>query len=184
MSSGAKVLAVMGSPRKGGNTDALIDAVLEGAAAAGAATEKVILSDLRIGPCRGCNACAEKGRCVQEDDMHALAAKMKEASVWIFGTPVYWWGPTAWFKAFMDRWYGVIRSVPFKGKKVVLAIPLGDSDEATAEHTRGMLETALRYTGAEIVATVLAPGVGDRGDVARKPGLLDKARETGRLAVS
>jgi multimeric flavodoxin WrbA len=99
-----QVLGIVGSPRKGGNTETLIDAVLSGAQEAGAWTEKVLLRDLEIGPCRACDACQRTGMCVQEDDMPALLEKMKHSSVWVLGTPVYWWGPTAQFKAFLDRW--------------------------------------------------------------------------------
>ena len=59
--------------------------------------------------------------------MAALLEKMKHSPIWVFGTPVYWWGPTAQFKAFLDRWYGSDRKAVFPGKRVILTIPFEDT---------------------------------------------------------
>ena len=69
-----RVLGIVGSPRRGGNTEIMVNEVLAGAQAAGALTEKVILSELDITPCRACNGCRKTGACVQRDDMPALLA--------------------------------------------------------------------------------------------------------------
>jgi multimeric flavodoxin WrbA len=178
-----RVLGIVGSPRRGGNTEILVDEVLAGAAEAGAQIEKVMLSKLDIGPCRACNACAKTGKCVQEDDMRALLEQMAQSDVWVFGTPVYYWGPTAQFKAFVDRWYGAGKIVAFEGKRVILTIPLGSSDTYDARHTVGMLEDALAWQKSERFATVLAPGVFERGTVRNHPEVLIAARRAGRGAV-
>ena len=79
----AKLLAFVGSPRKGGNTDVLVDEALDAFREAGGATEKVFLSSLNINPCQGCFACMpEDGLdsvCVTRDDMTELYRKMFEA---------------------------------------------------------------------------------------------------------
>ena len=77
-----------------------------------------------IGPCRACDAYRRTGKCVQEDDMPARLAKMKHSPVWVPGMPVYWWEPTAQFKAFLDRWYGSDRKTIFPGKCSILDRPL------------------------------------------------------------
>jgi multimeric flavodoxin WrbA len=178
------VLGVVGSPRRQGNTELLVDEVLQGAAEAGAEVEKVLLTKLKITPCTACGACQETGECTFHDDMAALLDKMRQARVWVLGTPVYWWGPSAQFKTFLDRWYSKIflpadREV-FIGKRVILAIPLGDADAGVARHTVGMLTDALTYSRAELFATVVAPGVNDRGDVRKHPDVLAAARQAGR----
>ena len=146
-----RVLGIIGSPRRGGNTETLVDEVLRGAdaARAGALTEKVILNELDIAPCRACNGCQETGACVQKDDMQILLDKMRHSQVWVLGTPIYWWGPTAQFKAFIDRWYGVRRET-FRERRVVLAIPLGGGS-SYARHTVGMLTDIVSYLGMELV---------------------------------
>ncbi|MBN1979682.1 MAG: flavodoxin family protein [Anaerolineae bacterium] len=182
-----RVLGIVGSPRRGGNTETMVDEVLAGAAEAGAPTEKVILSKLDVGPCRACDACRKTGKCVQQDGLPALLEQMDQSQVWVLGTPVYYWGPTAQFKAFVDRWYSTEhqvtpKSVEFEGKRVILAIPLGGADH-DARHTVGMIEDALAYKGVELFATVVASGVERKGAVRERPNVLAAARQAGRDAV-
>jgi multimeric flavodoxin WrbA len=119
--------------------------------------------------------------------MPALFDKMKRSQVWVLGTPVYWWGPSAQFKLFLDRWYAKIflaedRAI-FQGRRIILVIPMGDGDPATARHTVGMLTDGLTYAEADLVATILAPGVSDPGEVARHASVMAAARQAGRQAV-
>jgi multimeric flavodoxin WrbA len=179
-----RVLGIVGSPRRGGNTEILVDEVLRGAEEAGAQVEKVILSKLDIRPCRGCNACKKAGKCTQQDDMHALLEQMKRSQVWVLGTPIYWWGPTAQIKAFLDRWYGVQHRTMFEGRRTILTIPLEDTYEGTARHTVGMFKDALNYLKMEHLATVVATGVLDRGAVREHPEVLAKAYQAGREAIA
>ena len=71
-----KVLGLSCSPRRGGNTDLMLDSALEGAAGEGAYTEKVVVPDMDIHPCRACNACFKDGRCVQKDEMQELYPRL------------------------------------------------------------------------------------------------------------
>ena len=177
-----KILGVVGSPRLGGNTEVLVDEVLAGAKEAGAIVEKVILNKLNITPCQACNSCRKTGLCMHKDDMSALLDKMVESEAWVLGTPIYWWGPTAQFKAFLDRWYHP-KHREFKGKRVVIVIPFGGGHEKYARHTVGMLEDALDYLSINVVNTLLAPGFGRRGMVQNNQDLLIKARNAGKDAL-
>jgi multimeric flavodoxin WrbA len=178
------VLGIVGSARRGGNTEILVDEALRGAEEAGALTEKVILSKLDIGPCRGCDGCQKTGQCVQKDDMPALLEKMQRSQVWVLGTPVYWWGPTAQFKAFLDRWYGARQVVTFKGRRIILTIPLEDTDPGSPRHIVGMFQDILDYLDMELFATVLAPGVFARGAVREHLDILALAHRAGREAIA
>ena len=183
-----RVLAVVGSPRIGGNTDVLVDEVLKGAKEKGAVTDKVYLSRVTIGPCHACDACADTGICIQRDDMDDLLERMGQSDVWVLGTPVYWWGATAQFKLFLDRWYapwhGTESKSIFVNRKVVLIVPMGDSNAATADPTLGMFKRALSYLDVDLAATVVAPGVHALGDALARPDLLEKARATGRAIMN
>jgi multimeric flavodoxin WrbA len=183
------VIGFVGSPRKGGNTDVLVDEILAGAKEAGATVEKVMLDDLTIRPCKACYACRTNGECIQEDDMRDLYGKMQTGDVWVIGTPVYWWGPSAQLKAFVDRWFAKAgnkedQRKTFAKKRVVLAIPMGDTDPATGRHVVGMFEDALGYVGAELIDSILAPGAYKVGDITTNTEVLKKARRTGRAAVT
>jgi len=177
-----RVLGIVGSPRISGNTEILVDAALRGAEEAGALVEKVLLSRLDIGPCLACNACRDGDECVQQDDMAELLEKMRHSQVWVLGTPVYYYGPTAQFKAFLDRWYIGLPDT-FKGRRAILTIPFEDSSIETARYTVGILTDSLAWKKAELFATVLAPGIAEQGDVHKHPKIVDAAYRAGRRAV-
>lgn len=98
-----KVLAVTGSPRKGGNTETLVAAILRGVTSAGGEVESIRLVDYTIGPCIGCGGCTKTGRCVINDDMQALYGKIDGAQAIIIASPVYFYALSAQTKIFVDR---------------------------------------------------------------------------------
>jgi multimeric flavodoxin WrbA len=183
-----RVLGIVGSPRRRGNTDTIVDHILKGAGEAGARVEKVALRDLSIAPCEACYSCETTGRCMHKDDMESLFEKMDACGVWVLGTPVYWWGPTAQMKAFVDRWFAKSASRDdrdiLSGRRVVLALPLGDTDPKTARHVVGMFKDALEYVKSDLFECVLATGAYDVGDVEKQGDVLEKARRAGGRAVS
>ncbi|MFX1351977.1 MAG: flavodoxin family protein [Promethearchaeota archaeon] len=176
------ILGIVGSPRRGGNTEILVDEILAGAAETGALTNKTILNELEISPCQACNICHETGRCVQQDDMMTLLENMQQSQVWVLGTPIYWWGPSAQLKMFIDRWYGIKRDT-FNGRLVILTIPMGGGHPRYARHTVGILTDILDYLGMELIETVLAPGAHSLGAVRRHTDIMSKARQSGRKAI-
>jgi multimeric flavodoxin WrbA len=179
ISSGGKhILGIVGSPRRGANTETLVDTVLAGAAECGAATTKVILHELSIAPCRACNNCQKNGNCIQEDDMSPLLELMEKSEIWVLGTPIYWWGPSAQFKAFIDRWYGVDQRT-FQGKQIILTIPMGGRNDYFARHTIGMFRDICNYLGMTCVETIIAPGMNGNNSVRESTPVLESARAAG-----
>ena len=172
------VLGIVGSPRRNGNTEILVDEVLSGAAEAGAQIGKVILDELDIAPCKACNACRDGGHCIHDDDMSALLEMMENSQVWVLGTPIYWWGPTAQMKTFIDRWYGA-RHSKFQDRQIILVIPLGGSNEKLAQHTIDMFRNIIDYLGMKHAATIVAPSVNQRGVIRDKKHILKTARLAG-----
>lgn len=98
-----RVLAISTSPRKGGNTDLMCDAALEGAAGAGATVEKVRFVEMDIHPCRACNACFKTGRCVQKDDMQLLYPKLLSYESVVLAAPIFSMNLAAQAKILIDR---------------------------------------------------------------------------------
>jgi len=181
-----KILGVVGSPRKNGNTDILVSRILDGARDAGAAVKKVFLGDLSIRECDGCHACWKTERCAKDDDMQALYAKIIGSDLIIFGTPVYWYGPTALMTGFIDRF--VYFNCPatrakIRGKGAFLAIPFEEDDPATAAPLESVFRKSLAYLEMVLLGTILAPGVGGKGDILKKPDLLEEAYRLGRSLV-
>lgn len=97
------VLGISGSPHRYGNTETLLDSFLEGAQAAGASVEKVVLKDLDYSPCRGCNACHKTGDCIVHDDAIILYEKILNADSIAVASPIYSMGITAELKGLIDR---------------------------------------------------------------------------------
>ena len=93
----------MGSPRRQGNTEILLDEALAGAKEAGAEVEKVVVSQLKISPCREIYACLKDGNCAIKDDMQWLYEKLLEADHIIFASPIFFYSVPSQAKAIVDR---------------------------------------------------------------------------------
>jgi len=98
-----KVLGVYGSPRKGGNTDLLLDRILEGAQAAGAEVESIYARKLKISGCIECGSCDDTGECAVHDDMDTVYPLLQEADVIFLASPNFFYNVTAQVKLLIDR---------------------------------------------------------------------------------
>lgn len=103
-----QILIVKGSPRKSGNTSAMVDAFAKGAIENGNTVIEVILKDETIGDCLGCGACQGNGGiCVQKDSMTKIYDEMKKADVIVLASPVYFYTWTSLMKRMIDRTFAV-----------------------------------------------------------------------------
>lgn len=176
---GMKVLGLVGSPRKGGNTDLLVSAVLEGAEKKKYVTEKVYLYPLDIAPCVDCRACKKgKLQCILKDGMKDLYTKLEEADAIVFGTPLYWYGPSGKMKLMIDRLRPYIESKKLKGKRAVLVVPSEEGADA-CNHIVGMFNLSCKYLEMEI-AGVLLPKASEKGEVKSEPHVLEEAALLGK----
>ena len=98
-----KVLGIYGSPRKGGNTDQLLDKTLEGARSVGANTKAVYARNLKMSGCLECGGCDKTGTCVVKDDMESVYPLLEEADVVFLASPIFFYGLTAQAKTLVDR---------------------------------------------------------------------------------
>lgn len=182
------ILGVIGSPRKNGNTDVLVSRILEGARKNGANTEAIFLVDLKISECDGCHACWKgKHVCSKADDMREVYPKIIEADAIVFGTPVYWFGPTAMMKCFIDRF--VYFNSPASRRKIrnkvgVIAVPFEDRRYKTSDLVVDFFARSLDYLEMRLIDKILVPGVTKCGEVRAKKRVMAKCYELGRrLAV-
>ncbi|MBN2034281.1 MAG: flavodoxin family protein [Deltaproteobacteria bacterium] len=97
------VLGIYGSPRKGGNTDQLLDKVLEGARTAGAEVSTVSVRDLKMSGCIECGGCDKTGKCVVEDDMQGVYPLLQKADIIFLASPIFFYNLTSQVKALIDR---------------------------------------------------------------------------------
>jgi len=187
-----KVLGIMGSPRRGSNTDILLDKALEGAVQAGAEVEKVLISKLKITPCLEIYACLKDGNCSIKDDMRDLYDKLVEADHVILASPIFFYGITAQAKALVDR------SQALWVRKHVLKTLGNDRRERRGLFISvGATKGEKLFDGAvltvkyffdaidvEYAGDLLIRGVDDRGEIAQHPGHLEDALRLGHELVS
>jgi len=98
-----RVLGIHGSPRKGGNTDVMLDAFLAGAQEAGAEVQRIYVRRLKIQGCLGCGGCDETGECVVDDGMSEVYPLLKGADRVVLASPIYFYGLTGSLKLLVDR---------------------------------------------------------------------------------
>lgn len=108
-----KVVAIVGTYRKGGTVDTAVDAVLAGARERGAETNKIYLIDQHIEYCRNCRACTQeageaRGTCAIHDDLAAILAEIDGADAVVLGSPVNFYNATAVFRTFLERLAGAV----------------------------------------------------------------------------
>ena len=110
-----KVVGIVGSTRRGGNTEILTQMALEVIQKEGIETELVSLAGKKIAPCDGCRGCVETGKCHFKDDFDSVFAKMKEADGIILATPVYYGAATPQIVSLISRFYST-ENKPLKRK--------------------------------------------------------------------
>ncbi len=106
-----KVVAIVGSYRKGGTVDSAVEAVLAGAREKGAETVTFYLTEKHVEFCTNCRQCVqaagnERGKCVQQDDMEPMLQAIDAADAIVLGSPVNFYNVTAIFRRFMERLVG------------------------------------------------------------------------------
>ena len=180
-----KLLAIVGSPRKGGNTDVLVDESLDAFSKAGGNTEKIVLNSLQIKPCQGCFACMNRDGldsvCIQKDDMTELYQKMFSADALLWATPIYMWSPTAQMKLFLDRLFplGNYQKTRWRcalsDKPVGLIIVYAETDplHSGVFQTRDILKVVAEASGGR-VDFVIHSTVGEKGQARQNKELVQR----------
>lgn len=181
------MVIVLGSPRRGGNSEILAKAVAEGVEKSGGTVEYVRINSLAIRPCQGCGGCDKTGACVIKDDMTEIYEQVDKADRLLLVSPIYFYALSAQAKMFIDRiqarWsrrYNLkqrfrqgegrrgylLATAATKGPK------LFESSELTARYTFDALDM-------ECGESLLVNGVDDRGAVREQQDQLDRARAFG-----
>jgi multimeric flavodoxin WrbA len=182
-----KVLVLLGSPRKKGNSATLADEIAKGAKQAGAVCETLYIHGMNIKPCQSCYACQKKNSkgCAIDDDMQAIYPKLIEADAWVIASPVYWFSMSAQTKLWMDRCFALLvyGKDPFK-KKIAIAMSYGDTDPFTSGCVNALrtFQDSFRYVGAKIVGMVYGSAM-ESGDIKKNTALLETAMEIGKKLV-
>ena len=139
-----KVLGIMASPTKKGNSDILLQEALNGARSKGAEIEKINLVDETLPPCSGCFACKKRQRlCVPTPEINSLLQKIQDADALIFSTPVWWFSMSSYLKLLLDHFVAFFREDSLStiaGKKVAVLTCSGGGHDAGTKETVMLLK--------------------------------------------
>ena len=172
------ILILSGSPRKGGNTDLLVEAFVKGASQKHH-VEVVPVRDYKVNPCMGCNACFrnESCTCVQKDDMPLIYEKMAMADMLVIASPVYFYGISAQLKAVIDRCHNPIRDT-FPIQKMAILLVGAASLPELFDAILTEYQLCLNFFKMEDAGRVLVRRVKDKGDI-KNTDALNEAFELG-----
>ena len=173
------VLIINSSPRKGGNSETLAASFAKGAGEVGHTVETIYLREKKYGFCKGCLACLKAGHCVIGDDAVEIAARMHDADVLVFATPVYYYSVSGQLKTMLDRANPLFDSDYAFTKAYLLAAAAEDGEETVEGTVKAVQGWVDCFERCELVGTVFAGGVNGVGDIAGHPAL-EKAYQMGK----
>ncbi len=181
-----KVLGISGSPRIGGNTDILLDKVLQGARSKGADIEKILLNELRFVPCQECEKMADDGGCLVNDSMQSVYKKIKEADAIIFASPVFFGSLSAQSKMMIDRFqcawrakYIFKKAVGYKKIPGVFISVEGSKRIDFFENAKSVVKNFFATVNVQYKKELFCSGIDKKKDILKHAGCLKKAFNIG-----
>jgi multimeric flavodoxin WrbA len=188
------VVAIQGSPRRGGNTEIVLEAVLAGLAEkTDAAVTTIRSADKDIAGCSECFTCqtvSDAPGCAIDDDMGAVYEALLGADLILLASPVFCWSVTAQLKAVLDRLYACFKfneSPPLcllAGRDVALVVTAGGGRNDGADLCEGMFERLATMGQANDRGRLICPFLQDPSQTRRDTALLERARQFGASLAS
>lgn len=174
-----KVIVISTSLRHGSNSDMLAKKFVEGAKTAGNEVEKISLVDKSIQFCKGCLACQKLGRCVINDDANEIMAKVLNADVVCWATPIYYYEMSGQMKTLIDR-MNAMYELDYQFRDVYLLTTAADDDENTPKRAESGLTGWIDcYPKSRLAGTLFCGGVNSPREIEGNPKL-QEAFELGK----
>lgn len=178
-----KVVGFVGSPRKNGNTDVLVQQVLDGAVEAGAEVEKFYINDMNLKGCQGCDYCRSVDGCKIKDDMSKAYDALKNADGFVFGSPIYFFQFTGQMRQFIDRCWALVNPdfTPriSTGKKAVIVGAHGAPEAGSFNGVYDEFSRTLGMFGMDVKGTFIDAGHHAPGGVKENAKLMGDAKAAG-----
>jgi multimeric flavodoxin WrbA len=186
-----KVLGIGGSPRKGGNSDALLKHLLKGVSANRICADGLQLRDLHYQGCIGCERCRKDKICTGlKDGMSLIYPDIIECRGLILVSPTHNYNVTAWMKAFIDRLYcfydfddnrprGWSSRMAGQGRKAVLAAICEQENKDDMGFTLEAMRLPLEALGYEVIGELPVFSIFDKAKVRENKEILNKAAKLG-----
>lgn len=184
------ILGIIGSPRKNGNTDFVIDKILQSASENGAISEKIYLNELKIKPCQGCEHCKKYKNCKIKDDFAQIIKKIENADGIVIGSPVYFGTISAQTKIFIDRLFSLFDkdfNNKLKGKRKGAFVLIWAAEQKFGKKlkpTKELLESILKSPlNADVIGSITKGCLADIGDAAKNKELQEKSARIAKRLV-
>lgn len=183
------ILIILGSPRKNGNSETLARSVAEGIQQHPSATVEFIrLNDLQISPCQGCGGCTKTSTCVIQDDMTTLYEKVDACDHLILVSPIYFYGPSAQCKIFIDRfqarwarkYLSGIRFREEEQRKGFILATAATEGKKVFDGTLLITQTLFDALDLKFGGSLLVRGVDQKGAIQAQTQALEQAIALGR----
>ncbi len=168
-----KILVISGSPRKKGNTNAMVDAFIKASEVRGNSVKHYDVTNMKIGPCHACMTCYKTGKaCSFDDDFNVIAPDILDADVIVYAMPVYWYSIPSQIKGVIDRVFSlVVGGKDVAGKKCALICCCEEHDATVLDGVRIPMERIAKLLKWEMTGEVLIPGVFNVGDIMQTDGV-------------
>lgn len=160
-----RILILIGSPRKNGNTELLAKAFARGARKSHQ-VEMISVADYQVMPCIGCNSClhSDNHQCCQKDDMQKIYDQLLCTDMLVIASPVYFYGISAQLKTIIDRLHTPLRN-QFSVRKMALLLVGAAHLPELFDSILIQYQLALKFFDLEDLGNVLVRGVKDKGEI-------------------
>lgn len=192
MPTDLNTIAFLGSPRKDGNTDILIQEAIKGIEASGSSVKLFRLNLMNIKPCQNCGGCNDTGECIIKDDMEEISRAIRAADRIILASPIFFFSVSAQTKSLIDRcqsfWcekYLLKKSIPAGpyGRKGLLLLAGGMKKEIGTQCAEATAKAFFRTISVPEHRTLSYLGVDAKGAILERPAALKEAFEAGKELV-
>ena len=174
-----KIIVISTSLRHGSNSDMLADHFIDGAKSAGNDVEKISLVDKNIQFCKGCMACQKMGRCTIKDDVNDIMAKVLQADVVVWATPIYYYEMSGQMKTLIDRMNAMYEQDYQFCDVYLLTTAAEDEAETPKRAETGLTGWIDCYPKSRLAGTLFCGGVNDAREIQGNPKL-QEAYEMGK----
>ncbi len=179
-----KIITILGSPRRNGNTELLLNRFIEGASNKNV-IEKIVLNELRFFPCQNCDGCLNTGVCILQDDLTSLYSKIEQAEVVVIATPVFFGSVSAQTKMMIDRFQAVWVAKNklnrfFKKKEGYLLVVTGQRKNRFFKNVKETVKMFFNILNIEYKDELFVAGVNRKGEILNHPEILEKSYHMGK----
>lgn len=181
------IVAINASPRRGGNTETLLERFLRGASGQGAVIKSFVLAEMEFSPCMECEGLGNNTGCVVNDELQELFPEVDKADVVVLGAPIFFGSLCAQAKMMVDRFQCRWRAKEIlkldlaqkRKKGVFICVEASERDDFL-QNAKSIVRNFFATINAEYSAEIFCRGVDVKKAVLKRPEALHQAESLGK----